>query len=204
MLKFMINRFSIEQIILFVSLFILLGTACQPFASAPDYKGAVMDPPLPIADFELLDTEQKPFQLSDMPDNIKLVFFGYTYCPDVCPLTLANVRQALDGLPERERVSTIFVTVDPERDSPDALARYLNAFDSSFIGLSDTAENTAPVLESFGAYAKKQPIEGSDNYLVDHTARLYLVTPKQEILLTYPFGFSSEDLRSDLEYLLAQ
>lgn len=182
---------------------IILGMGCQAFMPAYEFKGAVLEPPSPLPDFELKDTNGQPFHLSDVNGDIALVYFGYTYCPDVCPLTLWDVKQALTNLEGRERVKMIFISVDPERDTPEVLARYLAAFDSNYIGLTDDFERTEVVMKPFGAFAQKEEVSDSAaGYLVSHTARLYLVSPDQELLLMYPFGFEPEDLRSDLAHLL--
>jgi protein SCO1/2 len=180
----------------------LFGAGC---ASAYEYKGSVLEPPLPIPDFELNDTNNQSFHLSDVESDITLIYFGYTFCPDVCPLTLADVKTALTNLEGRERVKLIFITVDPERDTPEVLARYLNAFDPEFIGLTDDFEKIEAMMKPFGAYAEKdETTDSAAGYLVSHTARLYLVNPQRELLMTYPFQFEPEDLRSDLAYLLRQ
>lgn len=182
------------------------GVGCQAFAPTYEFKGALLDPPLPVPDFELNSTRNQSFHLSDVKGDIALIYFGYTYCPDVCPLTMAEVRQAVNGLEQgRDRVHLIFISVDPERDTPEALSRYLSAFDSSFIGLSDDFEKVKEVMKPYGAFAEKEIVaDSAAGYLVSHSARLYLVSPDQQLLLMYPFGFKSEDLRSDLAHLVSQ
>lgn len=184
--------------------FLLVGAACSP---RYEYKGALFDPPSPVPDFELMSDEGQPFHLNQLNSDITLVYFGYTFCPDVCPLTLVDVRDALTQLEpaKRERVGVIFISVDPERDTPEVLDRYLSNFDSSFIGLTDDFEKTQEVMRPFGAFAEKEEVENSEaGYLVGHSARLYLLNANHEILLTYSFGFEAEDLASDLNYLLNQ
>jgi len=185
-------------------LFSLILSGCNLFSY--EFKGTQFDPPIPIDDFELVDNHNQPFHLSDVKGNIVLVFFGYTFCPDVCPLTLADVRTALDGLEGREHVKVLFISVDPDRDTPESLDEYVTAFDPDFIGLTDPDyANVQKVMKPFGAYAEKEGVENSAaGYLVNHTARLYLLNPQQEMLLTYAFGFDADDLRSDLEHLISQ
>ena len=194
----------IRSLFLFIPIMMLLliTTACSP---AYEYKGAPLDPPLPVSDFELMTAKGQPFRLSELNSDITLVYFGYTFCPDVCPLTMADVRQSLAQLDpaQRERVQVLFISVDPERDTPEVLDRYLAAFDPTFIGLTDLFEDIQEVMKLFGAFAEKETVEDSAaGYLVSHTARLYLLNANREILVTYPFGFETEDLASDLTYLL--
>ncbi len=189
-------RFIPVMMLLFISI------ACS---SSYEYKGARLEPPLPIPDFELMADNGQPFGLTESNSEITLVYFGYTFCPDVCPLTMVDVRDALAQLDpaERERVQVLFISVDPERDTPEVLDRYLSAFDPTFIGLTDDFEKVQQVMKPFGAFAEKEEVEDSAaGYLVSHTARLYLLDANHEILLTYPFGFEPEDLTSDLTHLL--
>jgi protein SCO1/2 len=133
------------------------------------------------------------------------LLIGYTYCPDVCPLTLADLKKALTDLGGRERVHPIFISVDPERDIPAVPTRYLTTFDSDFIGLTDDFEKIEAAMRPFGAFTEKEEVTGSAaEYLVSHTGRVYLISPNHEILLTYSFGFRPEELRSDLIHLLQQ
>jgi len=200
----------------------LFTAGCQAFAAPYEYKGNLLDPPVPVSDFELRATDGSLFRLRDLEGKIALVFFGYTHCPDVCPLTVAKVQHALAGLDsaDRERVHFIFISVDPERDTPEVLARYLGNFNPEFIGLTDDFAETEAVLKSFWAYAEKEQLpepsanhhtqgtsdqaQASPAYLVMHTGRVYLVTPQRELWLTYPSELTAEDLQSDLLYLLKQ
>ncbi len=195
---------------LFWFILLLLGltfltVGCQVFAPPYEYKGAVLEPASPLPDFVLNDTNQQPFHLSDVAGDITLIYFGYTFCPDVCPLTMWDVKKALTDLEGKENVNVVFISVDPERDTPEVLGRYIESFDSDFIGLTDDFTKVEAVMKPYGAFAEKE--ETSDSvaaYLMSHSARLYLVTPDRELLLMYPFGFAAEDLRSDLIHLLQQ
>jgi protein SCO1/2 len=183
---------------------VLFGAGCQAFAPY-EYKGALLEPPSPLPNFELQDMQGRPFHLSDIQGNIALVYFGYTFCPDVCPLTLWQVKKALTDLEGREQVKVIFISVDPERDTPEVLGRYLASFDSNFIGLTDDFEKIEAVMKPFGAFAEKEEVaDSAAGYFMSHTSRLYLVSPNQKLLLLYPFDFEPEELRSDLTHLLQQ
>jgi len=189
-------------ICLMLALAAVAGAAC---ASKYEYAGTLFDPPQPLADFELLDTGQQPFHLSDVRGNVVLLFFGYTFCPDVCPTTMAEVKNVLANFKDRDRVKVVFITVDPDRDTPAALRQYLDNFSPNFIGLTDDYAKIQQVMQPFGAAAQKQKVSNSAaGYLVNHTARLYLITPQQQLLLTYPFGFDPAGLRRDLARVLAQ
>lgn len=193
------RRIWIISLLLVLSLF---GVGCQIFGY--EYKGNLIEPPMSLPDFELMSANGQPFRLSDVEGDIALIYFGYTYCPDVCPLTMSEVKKALSGLGTgRDRVHVIFISVDPERDTPDVLSKYMAAFGPEFIGLTDDFDRVQEVMKPFGAFAEKEEVSDSAlGYLVNHTARLYLVDPQGDLVLTYPFGFEADDLRSDLVYLL--
>lgn len=198
------STLQLKGLLFLLPIFLLFSVGCQAI-SGYEYKGAVLDPPTPLEDFVLTDTKGQPFHLSDTEGEITLVYFGYTFCPDVCPLTMWDVKQALADVPNSDQVNVIFISVDPERDTPEVLDRYVSAFGSEFIGLTDDWAKIEDVLPVFGAYAEKEETSDSAaNYLVSHTARLYLINPNRELQMMYPFGFAPEDLTSDLNYLLEQ
>lgn len=185
---------------------LVLAVGCG--GSVYDFKGSYVDPPLVLPNVTLTANNGQPFQLNeDLEADIALVFFGYTYCPDICPLTLADVRQALDGLnpADRQRVQVIFISGDPERDTPEALTRYLGAFDPSFIGLTGDMTDIQSVMQPLGAYAEKDTETSTDSgYFVSHTARVYLVKSNGQVPVMHGFGFTPEDLHSDLVHLLSE
>lgn len=173
------------------------------------FQGSLIDPPVPAADFSLVDHNGASFRLSDQRGKIVLLFFGYTYCPDVCPVTMSVFRQVKQQLgSQADDVRFVFVTVDPERDTVEQMQRYVPNFDPDFIGLTGAQSDLEKVWKSYGVYASKQPVDNSgqsgDNYLVDHTARVYLVDQAGDWRLTYPFGMEASQITDDLEYLLRQ
>ncbi len=181
---------------------LLLGTSCTPTYT---FNGTLLEPAMSIPEFELMRTDGEPFTSNDLQGKITLIYFGYTFCPDVCPLTIADVKTALNNLEiEQDQVQVVFVSVDPERDTPEILDNYLSAFDSSYIGLTDSLEKTEVAKSAFGVFSEKAEVEDSAaDYLVNHTARLFLVNDQGEIALLYSFGFKPDELQSDLQHLLA-
>jgi protein SCO1/2 len=201
-MKYILKR--LVGLILILAGMIIFGTGCQAFSAGYNYNGTQFDPPWPLPHFELTDSQGQTFRLSDVEGDLALIYFGYTHCPDVCPLTLLDIKMALAGLEDGERVQVIFITVDPERDTSEALARYLSAFDPDFIGLTGDSHTIREVIRPYRVVAEKEEAgHAAAGYLVNHTAHLYLVNPQRELLLTYAFGFDPADLRSDLEHLLA-
>jgi protein SCO1 len=125
--------------------------------------------------FQLIDQNGKPFSDTNLRGKSFLVFFGFTHCPDVCPTTLFEISELMRKLgPDADRMSAVFVTVDPERDTPAAMKDYLSSFDPHIHGLSGDADALAKVARAYRVYYKKIPLEGGD-YTMDHTAIVYLM-----------------------------
>lgn len=172
------------------------------------FNGQVVDPPKP-ADLSGTNWDGKPFQLSAHQGKVAIVFFGYTYCPDVCPFTLSKMKQLYAKLGERAQdVEVVFVTVDPERDSVEKLASYVPSFDRRFYGvhmkLDDVnalATGTFEVAVKYGV--PKYGLESKSFYLVDHTANFFVVDREGRLRLKYPPGVAVEEMLPDLEKLLA-
>jgi protein SCO1/2 len=114
-----------------------------------------------------------------------LVFFGYTFCPDTCPTTLSEIAVALQELgADAAKVQAIFITIDPERDTPDVMGQYTGAFDPRIVGLTGTPEQIAAVSQEYGAYAvKRRTGPGPDDYLMDHSTYIYIMNPQGKFVL---------------------
>jgi protein SCO1 len=124
------------------------------------------------------------------PGKLKLILFGFTHCPDICPTSLASIADAMQKLGTKaERVQTLFITVDPARDTAETLARYVEAFDSRFIGLSGTEAEIASVARAFRLHRLKVKTGAdADGYTVDHGTLIYLVNPAGETVSIIPYG----------------
>ena len=185
--------------------FVLALTACEksqspkvPFANTDitglDYaKG-----------FALTDHNGKPRTLADFKGKVVVVFFGYTQCPDVCPTTLselAGIKKALGS--EAERLQVIFITLDPQRDTPELMAGFVPAFDSSFLGLWGEQAVIDKVAKDFKVFAQKVPSKDSKSYTIDHTAGSYVFDDQGRIRLFVRHGQGGDGLQKDLQRLLA-
>lgn len=170
------------------------------------YRGQVLEPPLPKPDFRLTDTEGEPFDFrAETEGFVTLLFFGYTHCPDVCPVHLSNIAAVLDDFTpgSRLKVKMVFVTTDPERDTPDRIRDWLDNFDPGFIGLRGPSERVNAIQASLGLPpAMPQAQEGSGSYLVGHSAVVLVFTPDNLAHLRFPFGTRQKDLAHDLSKLV--
>ena len=135
----------------------------------------------------------------DFAGKYSLVFFGYTYCPDVCPTTLAVMASALDKLGARaDKIVPLFITIDPKRDTPEKIKTYLSSFGPRFVGLTGSPANIASVAKEYRVYYKEHPAENGGEYTVDHSGVIYLMDPKVAYLANYSLETSPADLAADL------
>ena len=154
--------------------------------------------------FALTDHTGKSRTLADFRGKVVVVFFGYMHCPDVCPTTMADLKEVLGRLADdARRVQVLFVTLDPERDTQALLAQYVPAFDPGFIGLYGDLQATAKVAREFKVFYQKVPGSRPDNYTIDHTAASYVFDPQGRLRLLVKYGSGGQALISDLKVLLA-
>jgi protein SCO1/2 len=151
----------------------------------------------------LTDHHGKARRLEDFRGKAVVLFFGFARCPDVCPTTLADMAQVMRQLgPLADRVQVLFVTVDPERDTQAALAKYVPAFDARFVGLRGTEEATRAVAKEFKIYFEKRPGRTPGEYSVDHSAQSYVIDPQGRLRLFVRHERIAQDLAPDLRALL--
>jgi protein SCO1/2 len=152
---------------------------------------------------ELADTSGRVRHLDDFRGKAVVLFFGFTHCPDVCPTTLADLAGVMKSLgADAERVQVLFVTVDPERDTPDALAKYVGAFDPRFIALRGDLAATQRVAKDFKIYFEKR--KQGDSYTIDHSAQSYVIDPQGRLRLLVRHDRLAQDLPDDLRVILRQ
>lgn len=152
-------------------------------------------------DFSLNDPSGKVRRLSDFKGKVVVLFFGFTQCPDVCPTTLVELSQVMKQLgADADRVQVLFVTVDPERDTPELLAQYVPAFDPRFLGLTGSPEDIASVAREFRAFYQKVPT--ASTYTVDHFAGKYVFDTNGRLRLFMRYGATTDAITHDLRLLL--
>lgn len=188
--------------------FLVIGIAALGvylFTPAAGFRGTVYAEPYPPApEIALTRGNGNSFRLSELRGNIVLLFFGYTSCPDVCPTTMAQMKSALEkvGEDKAQQVKVVFVTVDPQRDTPERVQEYVNHFNSEFIGLSGTESELQKAWNGYGVF--RQIVEGTSaaGYLVDHTARVTLIDQDGNLRVSYGFETPVDDIVHDLKLLL--
>ncbi|MEQ9619227.1 MAG: SCO family protein [Deltaproteobacteria bacterium] len=155
-------------------------------------------------EFTLTDQNGSKVSLSDFKGKLVLLFFGYTHCPDICPVTMSTLNSMVDQLGEdKDEVQVLFITIDPERDDQEALRNYVPYFNESFIGLTGTPEEIELVAKSFGAFYMKEESDSTSGYLMGHTSSIYLIDPNGMIILRYPQAkMDPEEIAKDVKRIL--
>lgn len=172
--------------------------------SSYKYNGVVYENPQPAPPIQLTQARAVKFNLEDQRGKVVILFFGYTSCPDVCPTTMSDMKRvgALLG-EDAAQTQVVFVTVDPERDTPEKLDSYLSLFDASFIGLTGSESELEKVWSDYGVFREiDSTTQTAASYLVSHTSRLYVIDQEGRLVLTYSYGTLPEDIAEDIEFLL--
>ena len=181
----------------------MLSAACSP--QAPKFRSTDITGADLGKELALTGHDGKPRTLGDFRGKAVVVTFGFTHCPDVCPTTLADLAGARKKLgPDAGRVQVLFVTVDPERDTPEVLAKYVPAFDAGFLGLSGDAEATRRTAKEFKIFYEKRAGGAPGAYTVDHSGQSYVFDTQGRVRLFVRHDRIARDLAEDLRALLKE
>jgi len=191
----------------------LVAAACSPSGTASDSATVAdpaidpiirIDPPVALADFELTDSRGAPYRFSEGEGELRLFYFGYTNCPDICPATMVDWRNARRTLGDRaEAVRFLMVTVDPENDTPEALGAYLSNFDKTFIGLSGTEAELRRAWDAFGVEVQRLDLpESATQHSISHSASVFVVDDEQQLVMKLGFDATDEDIVKGILELL--
>lgn len=171
----------------------------------PSFQGADVTGANYGRNLSLPDMNGQPRTLGDFKGKVTVVFFGYTQCPDVCPTTMSELAQVKKALgPDGDKLQGVFVTIDPERDTPEILKSYMASFDPSFIALRGTLAQTEAAAKEFKVFYAKVPGKVEGSYTMDHTAGAYVFDAKGNLRLFERYGAGPDGLASDVKQLIAQ
>lgn len=180
------------------------SSPAQPTATPAPEGVTIIEPPLQPNSFTLTDQNGKSVRLDDLKGKLTLLTFGYTHCPDVCPVTLANFKAIKGELNETAgQVNFVFVSVDGARDTPEVLGKYLALFDPTFIGLTGDEATLQKIVKDYGAvFYKDEKNTSSPNYTVTHTSSSFLVDRAGKLRRKYAYGIKPEIVAADIRTLL--
>jgi protein SCO1/2 len=181
----------------------MLGRALRPH----QIRGSQIAPPIAAPDITMTSSRTgQPVSLSDFGDKFVFVYFGYATCPDVCPATLSAYKQTYNMLSDgaKDNVQFLWITVDPDRDSPEVMEEYISHFLPEFMQglIPRTADELADAAGAFGSHYEKVDYGSEAGYLMDHTASVALIDPQGNWRIVYGFNTPPEDVAADLEYLI--
>lgn len=160
-----------------------------PSVAAENFGGA----------FEMVNQDNKPVTDQDYAGSWRLMYFGFTYCPAICPTELAKMTRALNALGDQaEEIRPMFISVDPERDTPDTIKKYLTSFYPGFIGLTGTTQQVEKIKSAYKVYAAKVKQEGTTDYTVDHSSFIYLMDPRNNLQALYKTSDTSDVIAADI------
>ena len=186
---------------IFLCFFALLSTACSP--DKPQFKSIDLTGADYAKDFPLPDQNGQARSIKDFAGKVVVVFFGFTQCPDVCPTSmteLAGIKKSLDT--DGDKLQAIFISVDPERDTPEILKAYMTNFDPTFLALRPNPEQLAAIAKDFKIYYKKVEGKSATSYSMDHSAGNYIYDTQGRLRLYNRYGSGAEGLLSDIRLLL--
>jgi protein SCO1/2 len=187
------SRWSLVRIASVAAVAVVLGFLTFRVLTMPTTNGPAIGGP-----FALQDGNGKTVTDRDLRGKWLLIYFGYTHCPDACPTTLSQMAAALDKLGDKkDRIVPVFITVDPDRDTPATMKDYAASFGPNFVGLSGSPDAVKAVEREYHVYAAKHPIEGGD-YEMDHSSVIYLMDPDGKFVTNYVTGDKPEDMAKSL------
>jgi protein SCO1/2 len=182
----------------------VLAACSRQESAAPAFQSIDITGAAYAQRLELPDASGRPRSLADFKGKVAIVFFGYAQCPDVCPTALAEIAELKQRLgADGASVAPVFVTVDPERDTPDVLKAYVGSFGADFVALRGTLEQTQAAAKEFKVFFAKVPGKSEGGYTMDHTAGMFVFDRKGQVRLFVRYGAGVEPLVADVKALLA-
>lgn len=189
---------------IFLSILSILSALLLSSCGAYEFRGTVLEPPNPAPELPLTDQFGNEFRLSNYRGKIVLLFFGFTHCPDICPAALGDLKRVMEKLGnDAEKVQVVLVSVDPERDTPDLMQRYLAAFHPTFLGLNGDRAVLEKAYKDYGVTAIRRDLPNSGlGYTIDHSGYIYAIDQAGNWRLLWAHGTPVDDIVSDVQALL--
>lgn len=187
---------------LLLAMLAVVAVSCGRAASIGELQGVAVEDPTPKPEFTLVDTDGNPFDfVSETAGKLTLLYFGYTHCPDICPVHLAQIAETLDHLADVARqTEVVFVSVDPDRDTPEVIRAFLDNFDQDFVGLTGSEDDLKAAQEAAGVPSAIKEGDG-DDYTMQHAGWVIAYAPDGLNHAIYPFGTRQTQWNNDLQVL---
>ncbi len=190
-----------------LSLVVIAGcgrdAAESPVAEVPSAPGIELAEYAVGGEFELTDQDGERFRISEARGKVVLLFFGYTSCPDVCPLTMSKLTQAFRALgPDAEKLLTVFISLDPERDTPERIESYLSFYGMNAVGLTGTKEEIDAVVDLHKTSYRVEPVDSATEYLISHSSYVYLIDQKGDVRYLFSHLDSGDQIAAGVRLLL--
>jgi protein SCO1/2 len=184
----------------FIFLVISISISCRKPA---DFKGIKTPENTAAQNIQLTDQNGRQFKLTDYRGKVILIFFGFTHCPDVCPMTLHRFKKVDEELKINNRVKFVYITVDPERDTPERLKEYMETYGPNFIGLTGSKDALESIYTNYGVFTEKVEMpESALGYTINHTSRIFVIDREGYWRLLIPYDSAPEDILHDIRLLL--
>lgn len=189
-------------VVLLLAAFVFVLAAC---GRQHAFQGTLYDPVIPAPALEGIGSDGQPFEIGDLRGKVVLLFFGYTFCPDICPMTLSEMIQVYEKLGDKAQdVVVLFASLDPERDTPERLGDYVQAFHPDFLGVHIPADRLEDVKKAYGVFSEKRvvdPNESAAGYLIDHTGWVYVIDPEGNMREVFSLDATPEQIAGDAAFL---
>ncbi|RKZ47681.1 MAG: SCO family protein [Candidatus Parabeggiatoa sp. nov. 3] len=198
------KKFVLILFIVILSSLAFTSWLFSPKAIPLEIQGILWPEPKPLQAFTLVDQHQQPFHLKRLKDKWTFLFFGYTYCPDICPTAMIALKSVYERLQQEPEIASntqiVFVSVDPQRDTPEQLAEYVAYFHQDFIGMTGTVEEIDKLAHQIGAGYIKEPVGANGEYQISHTGTVFLIDPQIRLYAGFPLPHLPETIVS--QYIL--
>lgn len=201
------RQLAVTVLLVAVAAALLAPLVARYRTPAPLERATLLDAPRPLPAFSLIDQDERGFTRDRLRGAWTLMFFGFTHCPGVCPTTLATLAQArgkLADLSATDQPRVVLVSVDPRRDTPGVLATYVTRFDPEFLGVTGSADSIAAMARELGVAALSGPPTGDGNYMVEHTASIFLIDPSAALAAVFARPHAADVIARDYRAIVAE
>lgn len=200
------NKKLVYGVVGILVLIAVVVSAVEIYQKQLSFRGSQIEPAMPAAEIRLQRADGSVYDLAQQRGRVVVIYFGYTHCPDYCPGTLAKLQIVLDRLGEQaSQVDVVFITADPDRDTPEVADQYARHFSPAFIGLSGTEDELTPIWQQYFVGRQLIPMpESAIEYTVNHSTRTYVIDKAGNLRLTFPFEMQANEIVHDLRLLLAE